>query len=73
MCRQNHMMPGHSEADCTRACVKAGVKYALVSDDKVYVLKADPKQIEQFAGKTMSITGEVKKGTVSVQAISRPN
>ena len=73
MCRQNHMMPGHSEADCTRACVKAGVKYALVSDDKVYVLKADPKQIEQFAGKTVSITGEVKKGTVSVQAISRPN
>src|ERR1035437_2820395 len=22
MCRQNHMMPGHSETDCTRSCVK---------------------------------------------------
>jgi hypothetical protein len=70
MCRQNHMMPGHSEADCTRACVKAGVKYALLTEDKVYVLKADPKQIEPFASKTVSVTGDVKKSSMSLLSIS---
>jgi hypothetical protein len=72
MCRQNHMMPGHSEANCTRACVKAGVNYALVTEDRVYVLKADPKQIEEFAGKKVSVTGYVRKASMSVQAISEP-
>jgi hypothetical protein len=70
LCRQNHMMPGHSDADCTRACVKAGAKYALVTEDKVYALKADSKQIQEFAGKTVSVTGDVKKGAMSVQTIS---
>jgi hypothetical protein len=72
ICRQKHMMPGHSEADCTRACVKAGVKYALVTEDKVYVLRADPQQIEKFVGQTVSVTGEVKKAPMSVQSISEP-
>jgi hypothetical protein len=70
MCRQKHIMPGHSEAACTRACVKAGAKYALVTEDKVYVLKADPQQIDRFAGLAVSVTGEVKKASMSVQSIS---
>lgn len=72
MCRQNHMMPGHSEAACTRACVKAGVKYALVTEDRVYALKADPKEIKEFAGKSVSVTGYVRKAPMSVQPISEP-
>jgi hypothetical protein len=72
MCRQNHMMPGHRDADCARACVKAGVKYALVTEDKVYVLKGDPRQIEGLAGNTVSVTGDVRKASMSVQAISAP-
>ena len=70
MCRQKHMMPGHSEADCTRACVKAGSKYALVVGDKVYVLKGDPKQIGEFAGKKVAVTGDLIKGSLAVQSIS---
>ena len=50
MCRQKHMMPGDRDAGCARACVKAGVKYALLIGERVYVLKGDPKQIEGFAG-----------------------
>ncbi len=70
MCKQKHMMPGHTDADCTRACVKAGSRYALVVGDKVYALKGDPKQIGQFAGMRVSVTGEVTKDSLAVQSIS---
>jgi hypothetical protein len=70
MCKQKHMMPGHSEADCARACVRAGSKYALIVGDKVYVLKGDPKQIGEFAGKKVSVTGDLTKGSLAVQSIS---
>jgi hypothetical protein len=33
MCGKSHMMPGKSDADCTRACVKEGSDYALVVGD----------------------------------------
>ncbi len=42
MCGAHHMMSG-SEADCTRACVGKGAKYALVVGDKVYVLDSSDK------------------------------
>jgi hypothetical protein len=70
MCKQKHMMPGHSDADCTHACIKAGSHYALVSGDKVYVLKGDSKQIGQFAGKRVAVTGDVMKDSLTVQSIS---
>jgi hypothetical protein len=70
MCKQKHMMPGHSEADCTRACVKAGSNYALVSGDKVFILKGDAKQIEKYAGKKVSIAGEVAGSSLQVASIA---
>jgi len=42
MCGAHHMMSG-SEADCTRACVSKGSKYALVVGDKVYTLDSSDK------------------------------
>ena len=47
MCGKNHMMAGSSPADCTRACVKEGSDYALVSGDKVYTLKGDKAAIDK--------------------------
>ena len=38
MCGAKHQMTGNT-ADCTRACVKHGSKYALVVGDKVYTLQ----------------------------------
>ena len=36
MCGRKHtMLPGKSDAECVRACVKAGAKYALVTSDKI--------------------------------------
>ena len=37
MCGANHMMSGEA-AECVRACVRKGSKYALVVGDKVYTL-----------------------------------
>ena len=70
MCKQKHMMPGHSDADCTRACVKSGSKYALVAGDKIFILKGDARQIEKFVGKKVSVTGEVAGDRLQVASIA---
>jgi hypothetical protein len=44
MCKQEHMMPGHSDADCTRACVKSGSRYALVADARCVQLALSAKK-----------------------------
>jgi hypothetical protein len=71
MCGKKHtMMPGKPDADCIRACVKAGSMYALLVGDKVYVLKGDAKQFDQLAAKKVKVTGEVSGTTVTVSSIS---
>jgi hypothetical protein len=70
MCKSKHMMPGHSDADCTRACVKSGSKYVLMVGDKMYVLKGDTKQLAQFAGKRVSVNGDIAGNALSVQSIA---
>jgi hypothetical protein len=72
MCKQKHMRPGHSDADCTRVCVKSGSKYALVAGDKIFILKGDAKQIEKYAGKKVSVTGEVAGNSLTVASIADP-
>lgn len=72
MCKQKHMMPGRSDTDCTRACAKSGSKYALVAGDKIFILKGDAKQIEKYAGKKVSVTGEVAGNSLTVASIADP-
>lgn len=71
MCKSKHMMAGHSDADCTRACVKSGSKYVLMVGNKMYILKGDMKQIAQFAGDKVSVSGEVTNDSLSVQSIAK--
>ena len=71
MCGKKHtMLPGKSDAECVRACVKAGAHYAVVVGDKIYVLKGDAKQIDALAGKHARVTGEVNGRTITVASIS---
>ena len=53
MCGAKHMMG--SKAECTRACVKKGSKYALVSGDKVYTIESSDKSVED---KLNALAGE---------------
>jgi hypothetical protein len=69
MCGKTHMMAGGSAADCTRACVKDGSDYALVSGDKVYTLKGDKAAIDKFAGAPATVKGKLSGTTIEVSSI----
>jgi hypothetical protein len=73
MCGASHMMEG-SAADCTRACVNKGSKYALVVGAKVYTLESGDKAVlaalDKLAGANAKVTGTAKDDTITVSAVS---
>ena len=73
MCGAKHEMEG-SAAECTRACVQHGSKYALVVGDKVYTLDgADKKALEQLdklAGTNAKVTGTANGNTIQVASVA---
>ena len=72
MCGAKHAMPG-SDAECTRACVSKGSKYALVVGDKVYTLETSDKDalatLDKQAGAKATVTGTEKDNTITVSKI----
>jgi hypothetical protein len=71
MCGAKHMMAGASDADCTRACVKQGSKYALVVGDKVYTLQGgDAATLDKLAGQDATVTGTLKENTITVASVA---
>jgi hypothetical protein len=74
MCGAEHMEPGISAADCTRACVAKGSKYALVVGDKVYTLDGEDKaalaQLDQLADKKAKVTGTASGDTIQVSSVA---
>ena len=69
MCSKKHMMPGKSDAECVRECVKAGANYAVVSDGKVYILKGKEAKLNELAGKKVTVTGELSGKTLAVSDV----
>jgi hypothetical protein len=73
MCGAKHQMPGKA-ADCTRACIQHGSKYALVAGDKVYTLETTDKaaldKLNELAGEPAKVTGEVDGDTVNVKSVA---
>ena len=73
MCGAKHMMAGN-DASCTHECVKGGSKYALVVGDKVYILETTDKttldKLNELAGASAKVTGEVKNDTVTVKTVA---
>lgn len=70
MCGKKHMMPGKSDAECTRLCVKAGSHYALRVGDKVYKLNGAAAQLDKYAGAKVTITGDVQGDSVQVAEVA---
>jgi hypothetical protein len=68
MCGREHMQG--TPADCTRACVGKGSKYALVVGDKIYVLETSDKAVlallNQQAGKKATVTGTMSGTSIEV-------
>lgn len=69
MCTKKHMMPGKPDADCVRACIKHGAKFAIVSGGKVYTLQGKQEQLNELAGKKVTVTGELKGTTFAVSSV----
>ncbi|HYG99739.1 MAG TPA: hypothetical protein VD837_11460 [Terriglobales bacterium] len=60
MCTKKHMMPGKTNADCVRECLKHGAKLVLVSKGKVLELRGSEESLKELAGKRVTLTGEAK-------------
>ena len=61
MCGAKHrMMTFVSDKDCTNACVKLGLKYALFVGKKVYELDGKEGDLEKIAGEKAKVTGTVE-------------
>ena len=73
MCGRKHM-EGMSAADCTRACVGKGSKFALVVGEKIYILdtadKAALAALDKQAGKNATVTGTLNGDTIEVSTVA---
>ena len=70
MCGAHH--PVADAAACTKECVKKGSDYALVSEGKVYTLKANAKQkaeLDKLAGMNAEVMGDVNGTNVMVKSV----
>ncbi|MBZ5629648.1 MAG: hypothetical protein LAO06_12365 [Acidobacteriia bacterium] len=71
MCGAHHtMMPGKPDAECVRACVKAGIDYALVVGNKVYTLKGNKSDLDKFAGQQATVTGKLSGTTIEASSVA---
>jgi hypothetical protein len=71
MCGRQHMEG--TPAECTRACVGKGSKYALVVGEKTYILETTDKAalatLDQQAGKNATVTGVLNGDTIEVSSV----
>jgi len=71
MCGRKHMEG--TAAECTRACVGHGSKYALVVGEKIYILDTSDKAIlatlDQKAGENVTVTGTLDGDTIQVSSV----
>jgi hypothetical protein len=75
MCNSNHAMMQNgakrmSDHDCTVACVKAGQKYVLISNRKVYQIKNQNfADLEKDAGGMVKATGQLTPDGKSITLV----
>jgi len=70
MCGVSHMAKDKTPAECTRMCVKDGMKYGLAADKKVYTLEGHEPELAKLAGQKVTVKGTVKSDTLSVQEVA---
>jgi hypothetical protein len=70
MCGASHMMPGKSNAECTRACVKRGAHFAISVKDKVYILDGKASDVDKLAGAKATVQGNLNGNVLTVSSIA---
>ena len=73
MCGATHMAKEKTPAECTRICVKDGMKYALAADKKLYALEGREAELPKLAGQRVTVKGTLKGDTLSLQESPRRN
>jgi len=73
MCGRKHM-EDEPAAECTRACVGHGSKFALIVGDKIYTLETADQAalatLDKQAGKTATVTGTLDGDTITVSSVT---
>ena len=69
MCGTSHMAKDKTPAECTRMCVKDGMKYTLAVDKKLYTLEGHEAELAKLAGQKVTVKGTTNDGTVTVQSV----
>ena len=69
MCGASHMTKDKTPAECTRICVKDGMKYALVVGDRVYTLTGHEAELGKLAGEKATVKGDVNGTNVTVSSV----
>jgi hypothetical protein len=74
MCGAKHKEGGLAPADCVRACVQKGAKYALIVGDKVYALDTSDQaaldNLSKLAWEEAKVTGTANGDTISVKSVT---
>lgn len=70
-CGAKHMMKGKNAAECTRACVKAGSEFALVSGKEVYMLQGDKAELDKYAGEKVTVKGKRNGNILIVDSVEQ--
>jgi Protein of unknown function (DUF5818) len=69
MCGATHMAKDKSPAECTRMCVKDGMKYALAAGRKLYTLEGHEADLAKLAGQRVRVKGTLKAETITVESV----
>ena len=70
MCGTSHMAKDKTPAECTRMCVKDGMKYSLAVDKRLYTLEGHEAELSKLAGQKVTVMGTVRGDVVSVQSVN---
>ena len=70
MCGATHMAKDKTPAQCTRMCVKDGMKNALAAEKKVYTLEGHEAELAKLAGQKVTVKGILKGDTLSVKEVT---
>ena len=61
-----------NDKDCTLMCVKDGSKFVFVEKDTVMpIANQDFKDLQRFAGETVTLTGDLKDKSITVTKIEK--
>jgi hypothetical protein len=69
MCGATHMAKDKTPAECTQMCVKDGMKYALATEKKVYILEGHEAELAKLAGQKVTVYGTLKGDTLFVREV----